>query len=141
MPRARALLDTNVLLDWMFADRPQHAEAVELFTRVADCQLDAFVTPTSLATVFYVAGRVAPRAVLMDMLRDIADLCSVAPQDAEVVGEALRGEEADFEDGLILCAARAAACDVVVSRVERAFRGFEGHKVDERGCLALLASR
>ena len=138
MSRLRALFDTNVILDWMFRDRPQHAEAVELFRAVSDCQLDAFVTPTSLATVFYIAGRVLARPLLMESLLTIRKLCGIATQDARVVDDALRWEEADFEDGLILCAARAAGCGIIVSRDEKAFLGFEGAKVDERGCLDLI---
>ncbi len=138
MSRLRALFDTSVVLDWMFVNRPQHAEAAELFKAASECRLDAFVTPATLATVFYVAGRVVPRLALAEAMGDIRRLCGIAPQDAAVVDEALRWEESDFEDGLILCAARAAGCDVIVSRDERAFSGFEGAKVDERGCLALL---
>lgn len=138
MSRLRALFDTNVILDWMFQDRPRHAEATELFRAVSNCELDAFVTPTSLATISYVAGRVLTQPVLMDCLGAIRKLCGVATQDAGVVDDALHGEEADFEDGLILCAARAAGCSVIVSRDEKAFIGFEGAKVDEKGCLDLI---
>ena len=140
MSRPRTLFDTNVFLDWMFQDRPQHAEAIELFKRVADCQLDAFITPTSLATLFYVAGREIPRDTLMTVLRSVCTFCRVASQDADVVNQALQCEKQDLEDGLILCAARAAGCGIIVTRDERAFLGFEGHKVDERACLTLLTS-
>lgn len=138
MSRLRALFDTSVILDWMFQDRPQHAEAMELFRAVSDCQLNAFVTPTSLATVSYVAGRVLPKPLLMESLIIIRKLCGVAMQDARVVDDALRWEEADFEDGLILCAARAVGCSIIVSRDEKAFLGFEGTRVDEKGCLDLI---
>lgn len=138
MSRFRALLDTNVILDWLFSNRPQHREAMALFEAIADCRLDAFVTPTSLATVSYIAGRVLAPDALSEILRDIRELCDIASQDSGVVDAALRCEEPDFEDALILSAARAAGCTVIVSRDERAFRSFEGTKVDERGCLALV---
>ena len=56
------------------------------------------------------------------------------------VDQALACGEKGLEDGLILCAARAAGCGIIVTRGEKALLGFEGHKVDERGCLALLAA-
>lgn len=69
-----------------------------------------------------------------------AALCRVAGQDEDVVGQALTCEEKNLEDGLILCAARAAGCGIIVTRDEKSFLGFKGHRVDERACLALLAA-
>lgn len=138
MSRLRALLDTNVILDWLFSNRPQHREAMGLFEAIADCRLDAYVTPTSLATISYIAGRLLAQDALSEMLRNIRELCGIASQNSDVVDAALRCEEPDFEDALILSAARAAGCTVIVSRDEKAFPGFKGAKVDERGCLALI---
>lgn len=137
---SRLMIDTNVLLDLISADRPSHAEAYALFAAAVarpDCRLYALAS--SLKDVYFVYERhygseeSARRKVAL--LTELLELCAC---DGELVRTALKTNEPDFEDALVRCAAERMRLDGVVTRDKDGFAGSLVPKMSAVEAAALL---
>ena len=120
-PGNRLLLDTNVLLDALIAERPQSAEAcrvLEICNGGGDLGLACSL---SLKDVYYVLEHHFGRELARSSVESLGDLLAVVPVGAEEYDCALRDDEPDFEDGLVRAAAELNGVDFILTRDVKAF--------------------
>lgn len=119
----RLMVDTNVLLDLLSADRPLHHEAANLFSAAFEqwnCEL--FTLASSLKDVYYIYARhYGSESAARHNVRLLSKILTLCACDAELVQRALVCDEPDFEDGLVRCAAERAMLDGIVTRDKAGF--------------------
>ena len=82
-------LDTNVLARYLLDDEPAQARAARRL--LADAQAEYWIPVTVVLELAWVLRKSdAPRAVIMDRLRDLLSLRNVRAQNADLVFQALR---------------------------------------------------
>lgn len=117
----RVLFDTNVVIDAAVPARPSHEVALRLLSEVDRGRISGLVSPTSLATCWYVATtqhEVDPRP-LFETLESIFDF---ALMNRVALREALDApQEVDFEDIYLAAAGKEAGAEIVVTRNEEDF--------------------
>ena len=117
----KVLLDTNVVLDVLLDRKPHVADSARIFRLVEEGKATGLLCATTLTTLDYLLsqslGRPDSRAVLARLLR----LFEIAPVTRTVIEGALRSEMADFEDAVLVYAARQAGADAVVTRNPKDF--------------------
>lgn len=131
----RLLVDTNVWLDHYLARLPRQRACTALLTAAAEGQAALLVTAPVLKDLYYLLsvqlkrdirsekGQVSEEdALAVDELawactRNALELASVTPVGAMDVWDAftLRAAHPDFEDDLLLAAARSAGADAIVT--------------------------
>ena len=117
------VLDTNVLLDYLSADRAEHVVTVEaLRACMVRDDVRIFVPACLLKDVYFVYERhygseadARRKITLMRRAFEVAELT------LDIVDAALASDEPDFEDGLVRATAEALGVDVIVSRDVRAY--------------------
>ena len=122
----RVLIDTNVVLDLLLDRQPFSEAASELFDRVEENSIEGFLGATTLTTLFYLAAKTTDSATARDQVRRLLVLCSVAPVDKSVLTEALDLGLRDFEDAVLVAAARRVDAQVLVTRNLKDFRKVGG---------------
>jgi len=118
----RLLLDTNVLLDAVVPGRPQSVEAcrvLELCNGGGDL---GFACALSMKDVYYVLQRHCGEAQAREAVEALAGLVAVVPVGIEECDMSLRGNEPDFEDGLVRACAELNDIDFILTRDTAAFR-------------------
>jgi len=118
----RLLFDTNVLLDAVVPGRPQSAEAcrvLELCNGGGDL---GFACALSMKDVYYVLQKHCGEARAREAVETLAGLVAVAPVGVEECDMSLRGNEPDFEDGLVRACAELNDIDFILTRDAGAFR-------------------
>jgi len=96
-------LDTNVLARYLLDDEPAQARAARRL--LADAQAEYWIPVTVVLELAWVLRKSdAPRAVIMDRLRDLLSLRNVRVQNADLVSQALRwaAQGMDLADALHL---------------------------------------
>lgn len=119
----RILLDTNILLDSIIPNRPQHDEALALLKWCNGSGDHGFAAATSFNDAYYILCRAYSEAIAREALENLLGLVAVAPVSAEECDRSLRSNEPDFEDGLIRACAELNGADFIVTRDRDAFAG------------------
>lgn len=131
----RVLLDTNILLDSVIPNRPQHDEALTLLKWCNGSGDYGFAAATSFNDAYYVLCRAYDEAIAREALENLLGLVAVAPVSAEECERSLQGNEPDFEDGLVRACAELNGADFIVTRDEAAFAGSKVKSVTAREFL------
>lgn len=119
---SKLLLDTNILLDYMILDRPEHDSAVTLIDDMLDGKRAAgFICAGSLKDTYYIARKYAADSVVRTFIQLFMDVLDVLPIDRAACETAIRSNEPDFEDGLIRAVAENNDMDFLISRDQTAF--------------------
>lgn len=96
-------LDTNILARYLLDDEPAQARAARRL--LADAKGEYWIPVTVVLELAWVLRKSdAPRAVIMDRLRDLLSLRNVRAQNADLVSQALRwaAQGMDLADALHL---------------------------------------
>lgn len=120
---ARILLDTNVILDYLCATRPCHAQAVELLYSVLESPGGVLVVSvSSLKDAYYIMCRYYhDESIVHERLHDFLDIVEVEELTRPIVEAAFASDEPDLENGLIRATAELSGVDVIITRDVAAF--------------------
>lgn len=123
----KALLDINVLLDFLIGREPWDEDAAKVFAIAQAKKVDLFVSGDGFSTLAYFLQReVKPRAEAHRRLGTLLANIRVAPVDGSVVRSALGLGMKDLEDAIQAAAAIRHGISIIVTRDEDDFRGAEG---------------
>jgi predicted nucleic acid-binding protein len=134
----KLLLDINVLLDVLLDREPWSETASQLLSAVESTETQGFVTPHTLATIYYVMAQSRDRSVAAAAVTDLLRILDVAPLTKADYQEALALPITDFEDAVQAAAASKLGVDYLVTRNEKDFRGAAVPVSDPATVLALL---
>lgn len=134
------LLDTNAILDYVCADRPEHvvtADALRACLAREDVRI--FVPACLLKDVYFIyerhygtEGNARRIIVLVRQVFEVVELT------LDIVDAALASDEPDFEDGIVRATAEAIGADAIFSRDIRAFQTSPVQRLDAAGVIAAL---
>jgi predicted nucleic acid-binding protein len=118
----RALIDTNIVLDFLLQRQPFFQDAELLFQAIATGQVIGYITATTLTDIFYIARRHTrsierARQAVYETLTTMA----VCPIDRAVLESALNSNLADFEDAVQIFSTVAQSLDAIVTRDTQGF--------------------
>ena len=116
-------VDTNVLLDVLARREPYYDDSAQVWTLAETGQVSAFASTLSLPNLFYLLRRTkGPKTArkAMSILRDIFNL---VPLDAQIIGQAIDSDMADFEDAIQFFSAGRASAAVLITRNAKDFPG------------------
>jgi predicted nucleic acid-binding protein len=117
----KVLLDTNILLDFFEASRPEHRTAVDLIAALLKHGIEICVVATSLKDIYYILTRHTDEPSARRCVNTLIQTTTVLAVDALICQDAAIDKEPDFKDGIILASARQADVDVIVTRDHAAF--------------------
>lgn len=137
----RILFDVNVVLD-VLLDRSPHAEASSAaWAAVETGIVEGLLAAHAVTTIHYMVGRQTGAAKAKRIVSAVLSVFGVAGVDAVVVREALELPCPDFEDAVTAAAARVAACDYIVTRDPKGFRGAPVRSLTPEAVVPLLPGR
>jgi predicted nucleic acid-binding protein len=136
----RALLDTNVLLDWLLDREPWKADANRIAQQIGEDKLICIVAATTVTNLFYVARRLIGQDKAMALVAKCLNLLEVWPVDHPALSAALQMTGSDFEDNVQIAVAQVAA-DCIVTRDETGFRHSPIRVFSPHDFLALLSAK
>lgn len=118
----RVLFDTNVVLDVLLERAPHASVATLLFEHVARRNLEGLLGATTVTTIHYLAAKAVGTKMARRHLQTLLSLFEVAPVSRAVLTDALALGWSDFEDAVLLEAARNARADGLVTRDPAGFK-------------------
>lgn len=110
------LFDTDVVLDLLLDRRPFSQAAVQLFSKVEADEINGFVSATTITTIHYLATKTIGAKTAKSAIRTLLSILDVAPVDRPVLERTLEGKYKDFEDGVLVEAARQVEAKAIITR-------------------------
>lgn len=95
-----ALIDTDVILDFLFDRKPHSDFASEIFVRCENNKTKGFVTPVIISNVYYLLRKTATHATVIKKMKQLLLFLDVLNMNKKVVMDALNSDFKDFEDAL-----------------------------------------
>jgi predicted nucleic acid-binding protein len=112
----KALLDTNVVLDFLLARVPFESDAARLWLACAEGRYEGFISAITPVNVFYIARKLGGVDKAHEYVAQLMSLFHVAPIQDSTIQSALSSTLKDFEDAVQVASALEVGADVIVTR-------------------------
>lgn len=112
----RALLDTDVVLDFVLAREPFVHAASKIWDAAHYGEFEPFVSAITPVNLYYVARKIRGDADARRAVRGLLTVCQIAITDHTALERALDLNLKDYEDAVQVASARVLSLDCVVTR-------------------------
>ncbi len=122
----RILIDTDVILDFLFDRKPYSVFSAALLSLCESKKLMGFITPVICSNVYYILRQSASHEKVIEKLKQLLLIINVLGIDEEMVLLALNSGFGDFEDALQNYAAISSGqIDLILTRNVKDYRKSE----------------
>lgn len=118
----KALLDTDVNLDFILQRQPFFAEADEIFLRCSKNEFEAYICGITPVNIFYIGRKEIGRQSAVQAIADLLMLATICTVDKNILQMALISPITDYEDAVQHERAAAENLDAIVTRNTKDFR-------------------
>ena len=112
----KLLVDTNVVLDVLLERAPFAGDSAKVMAAAELGGIEAFLCATTVTTIHYLAAKALGRTTAEKQIRTLLSIFRVAPVTDAVLLAALHSKARDYEDAVLVEAARAVAAEGIVTR-------------------------
>lgn len=112
----RVLLDTNIILDYLLEREPFLADADALILSIRSCQIQGYITATTITDIFYIAKKSKGIIVAKQDISDLLTIMQICTVDRHILEVAIMSNLSDFEDAVQLACAINENLDAIVTR-------------------------
>ena len=113
----KALLDTNILLDYLFEREPFVEDAARIFELIDMRIIEGFISVQSLKDVFYLCKKSYGKNDPFFAIEKLSYFCKIL----DVNADDSMNDFSDYEDGLLAFSAKRNGVDVIITRNENDF--------------------
>ena len=112
----KALLDTDVNLDFILQRQPFFAEADEIFLRCSNGDFEAYVCDITPVNIFYIGRKEIGRQPTVQAIADLLRMAKICTVEKNILQMALTSPITDYEDAVQHECAAAENLDAIVTR-------------------------
>jgi len=118
----KALLDTDVNLDFILQRQPFFVEADEIFLRCSNGDFEAYVCDITPVNVFYIGRKEIGRQPTVQAIADLLTMAKICTVDKNILQTALTSPVTDYEDAVQHECAATENLDAIVTRNTKDFK-------------------
>ncbi|GAB1542838.1 PIN domain-containing protein [Scytonema sp. NUACC21] len=112
----KALIDTNIILDFLQDRQPFVEDALRVFEKVDTGEVEGFIAATTITNIYYIVRRAAGLQAAKDAIAQILTDLPICTVNRSVLEPAISGNFKDFEDAVQYACGMAYGVDVIVTR-------------------------
>lgn len=117
----KILIDTNVILDIALGRRAFVEKSVELLRQIVKCNLEAFVTATTITDIYSITQKETGHKQTIEFLKNLTKFIRIAGVDTVSITNALNSGMEDFEDDVQTETAKTHDIKVLITRNKNDF--------------------
>lgn len=112
----RIFIDANIIIDWLNADSKQNELCTQCMSTVISLYNKPFVSPTSIAIVFYMVGKYyKDKKYVKKVLMKAFSHFMISIEDHAIVDAAFESKFIDVEDGIQYFSAMRMKADAIIT--------------------------
>jgi len=112
----RALIDTNVILDYVLERHPFHADAEKIVLLVASEDIVGYLSSITPVNVFYTGRKLKGKDHALKEVRRLVRLFEIATADKQTLQNAFDLDFSDYEDAVQCASAISESLEAIVTR-------------------------
>ena len=120
--KIKVLFDLNIILDVLQEREPFYESSAQLLAHAETGEIQGFVAPHSLTTLFYLVQKDKSAAHAKITITNILQILKIAAIDQSTIEQALSLSYKDFEDAVQMMAAVQCKADYLVTRNVKDFQ-------------------
>ncbi len=118
----KALIDTDVNLDFILQRQPFFAEADEIFLRCSNAEFEAYICAITPINIFYVGRKEIGRSNVIRAIDDLLIMSKICKANSNILQTALTSPITDYEDAVQHESAVAENLDAIITRNIKDFK-------------------
>ena len=134
----RALLDTNVVLDFLLDRDPFASDAAIIWQATIERKLDIYISAITPINVFYIARKIKNAQLAREFVKSLLASCLVCRADHATLESALSLPLKDFEDAFQVASAQTEGVDFLVTRDPADYKNIDFPVISPAECVARL---
>ena len=111
----KALVDTNVILDFFLSREPQKEAVTKLFEQIYQERVEAFTTASSVSDIYYITAKRLGDKQAREVIHHLLDILGIICVDGCDCAKALDLPITDYEDALVVTCAGKADVEYIIS--------------------------
>ena len=111
----RAIIDTNIVLDYFLSREQNAVEADKLFELILNEKFEAFITANCVTDIYFIVSKTLGEKIARDTTKKLLQLFEIIAVDGEDCSSALDLPMDDFEDALVVTCADKVFIDCIIS--------------------------
>ena len=120
----KILIDTNVLMDILFARDPYLADSITVLHMCEDDFAEAVVSAKTIEDVYYFLRKSKKsEKEARNVIRKIMGMVTVCDVKAQHLKDAIDISNADYEDAVQAVCAKSGGCGLIISRNKKHYEG------------------
>jgi len=125
----KALLDTNVVLDFALKREPFYEDVQAIIIKIAEGNLQGYITASMATDIFYILQKTNGKTFALNTFSDLIIILDVLSVYKEDVYSALHSGWDDFEDALQAHVATRNGMNIIITRNKKDFQKTKKIKV------------
>jgi predicted nucleic acid-binding protein len=121
----RIFIDTNIVLDFALGREPFSIAARQLFAKIEEKQVTAYITASSVTDIYYILKKSRQHDQVILFLKELLQTVYLLDVSAEIVGTALYSDFKDFEDAVQYYTAEDNHIDAIITRNIKDYQSME----------------
>ena len=117
------LIDTNVILDVLLDRQPFAEHATQIVWQIESGEINGFLCATTLTTIDYFVSDALSKATSKLHIQKLLKTFEIAPVTRSVLQSAADSKLKDFEDAVLVEAARTCGIQSIITRNVKDFKG------------------
>ena len=118
----RALVDTNIIIDYVLERHPFHADAEKIVLLAANEDFVGYLSSITPVNVYYTGRKLKGKDHALKEVRRLIQLFEIATADKQTLQNAFDLEFSDYEDAVQCASAISESLDAIVTRDTSGFK-------------------
>ena len=118
----RLLFDTNIIMDIALKRIPYYNDSVAIFQKINNTSVYGFITATTITDIYYIAKKSKGYKIAIEFIDNLVQILELIGIDKEIVIEALKNKQSDFEDSIQSIASYNHGLDFIITRNVKDFK-------------------
>lgn len=112
----KILIDANIFLDVILIRQPHYEDSAKVWSLVSEKKMTGFISAISINNLHYILLKQRDLKSVGELIDQLLVEFDVIPLTDQVIREARKIEEKDFEDMIQFVSAGRSSCDYIVTR-------------------------
>ena len=125
----KALIDTNVIIDFFLRREPFYKNAETIFQKISYKKIEGYISASAVTDIFYLLQKAKGSVEATNYILKLMQIIEVLGVDKQTIINALLLDWADFEDAVQAQVAIENEMDVIITRNTKDFKKMKKIKV------------
>lgn len=112
----KVLLDTDVILDFLYEREKYYPDAVSIFALIENNKFKAYVSSRIIWNLFYLLSKYLGEKEARKKIKLFRSIINIIPIDGKVIDLGLNSNIKDFEDSIQYFASKNEGVDIIITR-------------------------